>query len=360
MNPLPRLIQGGMGIGVSSWQLARAVAQRGHLGVVSGTAVDLTLVRRLQDGDPSGDLRRALASFPAPEIARSLLDKYFRPSGRRPHEPYKLLPMLTHRSPQTRLDVCVLGAYCEVWLARHGQPGPIGINLLTKVQLPTLPVLYGAMLAGVDAVIMGAGIPRAIPGALDVLSRGEVASLTLEMAGHRADGSDVTFSFDPARYGVPTTPRPSFLAIVSSQTLAMVLAKKASGSIEGFVVESPVAGGHNAPPRGPLTLSETGEPLYGERDSVEFSVIAGLGLPFWIAGGMDSPEALSAAHQLGATGVQVGTLFAYCRESGMDTALRQAVLTSLRTGSVTVRTDPRASSTGYPFKVVDVAETVSR
>ena len=42
---------------------------------------------------------------------------------------------------------------------------------LPKVQMPNLPTLYGAMLAGVACVIMGAGIPREIPGALDLLAQ---------------------------------------------------------------------------------------------------------------------------------------------------------------------------------------------
>ena len=62
------IIQGGMGVGVSSWQLARAVSQAGHLGVVSGTALDNVLARRLQDGDQDGNIRRALRHFPNQEI----------------------------------------------------------------------------------------------------------------------------------------------------------------------------------------------------------------------------------------------------------------------------------------------------
>ena len=46
---LPKIIQGGMGVGVSSWRLARAVSALGQLGVVSGTALDQVLARRLQD-----------------------------------------------------------------------------------------------------------------------------------------------------------------------------------------------------------------------------------------------------------------------------------------------------------------------
>lgn len=37
-TPNPLIIQGGMGVAVSSWPLARAVALEGELGVVSGTA----------------------------------------------------------------------------------------------------------------------------------------------------------------------------------------------------------------------------------------------------------------------------------------------------------------------------------
>lgn len=65
----PVLIQGGMGVNVSAWPVARAVSQRGQLGVVSGTALDAVLARGLQDGDHGGDLRRALAAFPDQDMA---------------------------------------------------------------------------------------------------------------------------------------------------------------------------------------------------------------------------------------------------------------------------------------------------
>ena len=58
-----------MGVSVSTWALARVVSQAGQLGVVSGTALAVVLARRLQVGDPGGDMRRALAHFPFPEIA---------------------------------------------------------------------------------------------------------------------------------------------------------------------------------------------------------------------------------------------------------------------------------------------------
>ena len=55
-----------MGVGISNWRLASAVSRLGQLGVVSGTALDQVLARRLQDGDPGGHVRRSLARFPVP------------------------------------------------------------------------------------------------------------------------------------------------------------------------------------------------------------------------------------------------------------------------------------------------------
>src|ERR1044071_9279010 len=89
----PWIIQGGMGVGVSNWVLANAVCQRGQLGVVSGTCVDSILVRRLQDGDIGGHVRRAMAHFPIPNVAESILGKFFLPEGRPARTPYKALPM---------------------------------------------------------------------------------------------------------------------------------------------------------------------------------------------------------------------------------------------------------------------------
>ena len=78
----PIIIQGGMGVGVSDWVLAKAVSMRGQLGVVSGTALDTLFVRRLQDGDIGGHLRRAMDHFPIPNVASEILLRYFRPDGR--------------------------------------------------------------------------------------------------------------------------------------------------------------------------------------------------------------------------------------------------------------------------------------
>jgi nitronate monooxygenase len=351
---LPLIIQGGMGVGVSNWRLARAVSRLGHLGVVSGTALDTILVRRLQDGDPGGHVRRAMECFPMPGVASDALRRYFLPEGRPPGTPYRLLPVYKQKVSSARQQVSMLGAFVEVWLAREGHRFPVGMNLLTKVQLPNLAMLYGAMLAGVDYILMGAGIPREIPAALDRLAEHQPATLRFEVEG-LASGEVEQISLAPAEYWTAVPPpltRPKFLAIIASNSLATMLARKASGRVDGFVIEGPTAGGHNAPPRGEPRYNLRGEPLYGERDEVDLAKIAELGLPFWLAGGAGRPERLREARAAGAAGIQVGTLFAYCDESGLTEELKRSVLACALKGAVQVFTDPRASPTGYPFKVV--------
>ncbi|MEO8563407.1 MAG: nitronate monooxygenase [bacterium] len=355
MPAAPRIIQGGMGIGVSSWQLARAVSRLGHLGVVSGTAVDTVMIRRLQDGDEGGHVQRAMRAFPAPEVCEHVMRRFHRPHGRQ-GKPYVTLPMFRKTVSAERARLTILANFVEVWLAKEGHDGVVGINLLTKVQMPNLPSLYGAMLAGVDYVLMGAGIPREIPGVLDALSEHRVARLKFDVEGPAANETD-ELVFDP-RVHLPGEHapllRPKFLPIVSASSLATTLARKATGRVDGFIVEGPTAGGHNAPPRGEPRFSDDGEPLYGERDVVDLGKIRELGLPFWIAGGAGTPEAFRNALSVGAAGVQVGTLFAYCDESGVEPTLKNAVLSGIVGNAVRVRTDPRASPTGYPFKVVCV------
>jgi nitronate monooxygenase len=234
------------------------------------------------------------------------------------------------------------------------------MNLLTKVQIPTMPTLYGAILAGVNYVLMGAGVPTQIPGALENLVRGEHVEFPLAVTGTVQPEKTPLLRFDPTRY-LPShvLRRPKFLGIVSSHVLATALARRSNGPVDGFVVERPTAGGHNAPPRGAFKVDDAGEPEYGERDRIDYQVLRDLDVPFWIGGGVTSSADVEDAFALGAAGVQVGTLFAYCEESGMEPSLRQQIIDGARSDTLTVRTSMQASSTGYPFKVVAVPGTIS-
>ena len=365
MVQLPKIIQGGMGVGVSNWRLAQAVSKLGQLGVVSGTALDSVFVRRLADGDQGGHMRRGLDAFPFQEMAKRIWQEYFVPGGKDARAPYKALPMHQKCDSRKLVELCMVSNFVEVFLAKQGHNNPVGINYLEKVQIPHLPSIYGAMLAGAGYVLMGAGIPLHIPGILDAFVAHHAAEYRLAVTG-AAQGQfadmDTQMRLDPAEYAegpLPALDRPIFLAIVSSNTLAATMLRRANGRVDGFVIESPIAGGHNAPPRGKLQLNAAGEPLYGERDRVNIEELRALGVPFWLAGGYGSAMKLREALDQGAAGVQVGTAFAFSRESGLRADLKTRLIDQAIVGAGEVFTDPLASPTGFPFKVAQLEGTTS-
>ena len=362
----PELIQGGMGVGISSWQLARSVAEAGEnigrpvLGVVSGIGLATTMVVRLRNGDSS--TRRALEAFPVPEIAQGIIERYWLNTNRSslsrtPLKPEILVNGSDERKAEfTRLLIAV--NFAEVWLAKQGHSGPVGINYLEKVQLPRLPEIFGALLGGVDYVLMGAGIPNQVPGVLDGLADWKEVSYKIHVAG----SEKYVLSFDPKaiipqQYRMPLT-RPKFLAIVSHHVLAQALALKATGEVDGFVVEGPIAGGHNAPARG-KEFSESGEPVYTERDKPDLAKIRGLGKPFWLAGGYASPEKLREAKSMGAAGIQVGSAFALCDESRLRDDIKRELRRKSYSGVIEVMANPVISPSGYPFQVVRLEGSLS-
>ncbi len=350
-----------MGAAVSDWRLANAVSVTGQLGVISGTAIDAIVARRLQMGDPGGHMRRALAAFPIPGVAQRIIDRYFIDGGKKIGQRFKTKPMISNRTSKKSEELLVASNFVEVYLAKEGHANPVGINLLEKIQVPTIPSLYGAMLAGVDYVLMGAGIPRAIPGILDDLAEGLDVEMKIDVKDATSDG-DPYVRFSPKQFAkdlVGKLPRPAFLAIVSSHVLAKMLATKASGEVNGFVVELPVAGGHNAPPRARGNFNEAGEPIYGERDVPNLDAIAALGKPFWMAGGYAEPDMINEALAQGVVGVQVGTAFAYCEESGFSREIKDDVIAASQAGTTKVFTDAIASPTGFPFKVVELEDTLT-
>ena len=248
------------------------------------------------------------------------------------------------------------GGFVEVWLAKHiaairsEAPGPIGINLMEKLKQPTLSALYGAELAEVDIVLVGAGIPYNIPEYLSALGDRQPVTMRLDVtkASQRHE-----MTFDPSDYPLPSTTKlikPAFLAIVASNTLVKALSQH-DNPPNGFVIEGPVAGGHNAPPRNKVE--------YGERDLVNLEDVAEFGHPFWLAGGYDSPEKLKEAQDCGANGIQVGTAFLMSRDSALDPEVRGKIIDRVIGGGVEVVTNMKASPTGLPFKVVQLPGTLS-
>lgn len=346
-----------MGIGVSDWRLAYAVSKQHQMGVVSGTAIDSVIARRLQLGDADGSLRRALSDFPVPEMAQRVLDEYFIPGGKPAEKPFKLIPIPALQMQRSGVELMIVSNFAEVFLAKEGHSGQVGINYLEKIQLPTLPSLFGAMLANVDFVLMGGGIPLAIPGILDRLSCGDAVELKLHVE-ENSEHQDYSHQFDPKAFfpgELLKLNRPKFLAIISSDIVAKNMIRRATGSVDGFIVENYTAGGHNAPPR----RSDKSSLQYTEKDVPDIGKIREMGLPFWLAGGYASPKTLKEALDSGANGIQVGTAFAYCKESALLPEIKQEVLRRCMNGDLKIVTDFQASPTGYPFKVICLDNTIT-
>ena len=101
-----KLIQGGMGVYVSNWRLARAVAMERPgetVGTVSGTALDVVFVRLLQLGDPGGHARRAFAALDAKfgtDVGRTICERYFIEGGKNPDARFRSAPMQVVRSTE--------------------------------------------------------------------------------------------------------------------------------------------------------------------------------------------------------------------------------------------------------------------
>lgn len=358
---LPKIIQGGMGIGVSNWKLAKRVAELGEFGVVSGTAIDSVMVRELQLGDPHGRVH-ALYAYPDQDIVSYILDRFYVHDGIAPPQPFKLLPIHRFKPTLRSQRILAAAAFTEVYLAKEGHSGLVGMNLLSKMKRYTLPCMYGAMLAGVDAFMMGAGIPIEEAEQIAPLAAGQPARLRLDVDMSKAPSPQEPryYTLNPSDLvdAPPVLKEPMFFPIIASDTLARILAKKLpSDRITGWIIEGPIAGGHNAPPRRKRYTAD-GTPLYDDRDVANLKHVAALGLPFYLAGGYGSPEKLQAAIEQGATGIQIGSLFSLADESGYPSYLKQKLIAAIHSGTIKVRTDGRISSTGFPFKVVELDGTL--
>jgi NAD(P)H-dependent flavin oxidoreductase YrpB (nitropropane dioxygenase family) len=318
------------------------------------------MVLKLRKGD--SNTRRALEAFPVPGFTEEIIERHWLSTARKARSRIPPKPeILVNGSDERKAELTkllIVANFAEVWLAKQGHSGPIGVNYLEKIQLPRLPEIFGAMLGGVDYVLMGAGIPNQVPGVLDDLAGWKEASYRVDVAG----SENLVLSFDPKtvipeQYRMSLT-RPRFLAIVSHHALAKALALKATGVVDGFVVEGPMAGGHNAPARG-KEVSESGEPVYGDRDKPDLTKIRDLGKPFWLAGGYASPGKLDEAKSTGAAGIQVGSAFALSDESGMREDIRRELRRMSYSGDIGIMANPVVSPSGFPFQVVDVEGSLS-
>jgi len=279
-----------------------------------------------------------------------------------PGEPLEPIPL--EMNPDA-IETLVATTFAEVWLAKEGHTGRVFINFLKKIELPLVYSMYGAMLAGVDGIVVGAGNPDGLAAVCTQLARHEAVKMDMAVL-YREAGEIFQIQFDPLSLYGETQPkiplrRPAFLAIASLHGLAEALASSPSQAPDGLIIEHHTAGGHNAGPQGPLVKDALGQPVYGEEDEPDLERIRRTGIPFWLAGGYASADRLRQARAAGATGVQVGSTFALARESGMSSKYKAAILNAIRDGKTDadlIRTTFH-SPTGYPFKVVQLGGTLA-
>ncbi len=361
-STLPTIIQGGMGVNISNFVLANQVSKLGQQGTLSGVVLEKIMAITLQRGDIGGHIRRALATFPFQDVVERVMNKYFVEGGIPEDVPLKGIPGFTIKPSKFLIELTICANYAFVWLAKEEHQNAISFNLLTDISMPIIYQIFGTMLADVDCITMGAGIPLQIPAMIKAFSEGQSVEYRVHITGPNI--TSFVMKFDPKEFfgrEIPTLRKPKFIPIIASNLLAKIFMKKLpEGSVSGFVIEEPSAGGHNAPPRNTV-LDEAGIPLpiYGEKDVVDYSAIAKLGLPFWIGGSKASPEKLKWALGVGAAGIQAGSIFALCEESGMDPEIKKRVRKMGFEGKLSVTTDTRVSPTGFPFKVANLDETIS-
>lgn len=345
-------VLGGMGVDISSKLLAGTVAKLGGAGTLSETGGAIRIARVLQDGDKDGHIRESLAQFPNQNMVDYAMDKYYQPDGKRPERRgfrYRPVPKYFLENRELRnLGVAevemltVLDAFEQVVTARRISEGNglIGVNGLGKIPMPMPAALYGAMLGGADYTVRGAGVKPDIPEVIDTLYRGNPVdyAIKVDYAQIGSPHKNAAVHFDPTPYqGLPAS-RPEFWAIAGTIGGAQAYL---DGGADVIVREDRVAGGHNMPER----IKEDPIESFIELDA-----------PIILAGGV-ARMGLRRAIEIGAAGIQVGSLFAVSRESGMAPAERGKAITMALQGTLEIVDDVDVSPTGYPFRTANIPHT---
>lgn len=254
------IIQGGMGVGVSLYPLARAVAREGGVGIVSSACLDRLVSKRNN---------KKVSTYEA--------------------------------------------AYEEVSLARSAG-GFAGINIMMALGSTYEESVKGALDAGADVIISGAGLPLGLP-------------------------------------AIQAPRDTALIPIVSSARALDLICRKwerLKYRPDAVVLEGPLAGGHLGFKLDEIALeSNRLENLFPPVKEVarkygDFPVI--------VAGGIFTHGDILRFLKMGADGVQMGTRFLATEESSATPEYKQAVLNA-KEEDIIVAIKP-ASPCGLPFRVI--------
>ena len=277
-----------------------------------------------------------------------MLKKYYRRTAA--GDPYRPHPTLTIDISRDGVELGVLGNFVEVWLAKEGHDGVVGVNFLEKIQMATPSAVLGAVLADVDYVLMGAGIPREIPRLLTEFAAGRTGSphdrRRRTPPPHRSARPPRLPRRRPARAAASRTSSPSSRSTVLAGYLYRDPEIRPDGlRRRGSRCRRP----QRAAARQDECSTSRASPVYGAQDMADLAKIAALGLPFWLAGGYGTPdevvEALAPAPR--ACSAARCSRWRTTRGSG---DLRGTLARPARRGTLSVRNDPLASPTGLPVQ----------
>ena len=245
-NLLP-IIQGGMGVGISAHALAGKVANLGGVGTIS--SIDL---RRLHP-----DLMAKTDRLPPSDKTKAAINQ-----------------------------ANLIALEREIISARQlaNGFGMLAVNVMRAVS-EYQPYITKALESGIDAVVVGAGLPLDLP--------------------------DLAQDF----------PKVNLMPILSDARGLQLIVKKweRKGRLpNAIILEHPrLAGGH----LGANKIDDLNNPKYdfinSITESIEFLKSAGLEglIPLIAAGGITSREDIKQVQAYGASGVQIGTAFAVTHES---------------------------------------------
>lgn len=257
--PVP-IIQGGMGIGVSLYPLARAVAREGGVGIVSSAALDRLLTKR------NG---KKLNAYEA--------------------------------------------AYEEISLSK-AEGGFAGINVMMALVKSYEDSVRGAIDAGADFIISGAGLPLNLP---VIQPPGETALLPI---------------------------------VSSARALDLICRKweKHGYRPDAVVLEGPLAGGHLGFKLDQMEVESNR--LENLLPPVKDVAVKNGDFPVIVAGGIYTHEDILRFLAMGADGVQMGTRFLATEESSATAKYKQAVIAA-KDEDICIAVSP-ASPCGMPFRVI--------
>lgn len=335
----------GMGVWISNHYLVREFALLGQSGILSGVALEHIFLRRLLKRD--ADLLRAMRYFPNQEIVQEVMEKFCVPEGKDSNKKLRYLPLFTQKPSQLLQKVVILANFCEVWLAKRGHNQPIGINYLAKVEMPMLYAFYGAMLAGVDYIVVGAGHIPKLGETLKKLKKHKEVELELHVVGAPSDKS-FKMRFNPVEIMGKSIlskklVKPLLFLIFSSNTLAIRYGR--NKDVDGIQIEiAKDAGGH-----------------IGSEALIELNLIMEkLKKPIIVTGGFADQAGYLLAKEFGVAAIGAGTISSHSRNAGFTKEIKHQVYEAVKNGKAMTRINSTASPTGFDFRELVLEGTLSQ